>query len=161
MVITPQNVMGRRHLANSRGSINVYYYQNSWKQQSVVPLKYHWTTTSIWVGLYALQRLIQPPWIELQLSTKRPRSCPPFSSFPSRGLPVEFSLQSLASHFSRWKHLCAPGNTFKNLTSATSTLQDLLYDMGYGLEKSKNLEAEDLGSGPGPAGYQLSCVVLA
>lgn len=73
VVVTPQNVMGRRHLANSRGSINVYYYQNFWKQQAMLPLKYHWTTTSIWAGLYALQRLIQPPWIELQLSTKRPR----------------------------------------------------------------------------------------
>lgn len=36
-----------------------------------------------------------------------------------------------------------------------------MYDVGYGVEKTKNLEAEDLGSGPGPAGYQLSCVILA
>lgn len=74
---------------------------------------------------------------------------------------MEISLQNLASHFSGGKHLCALGNTFKNLTSATLTLQDLLYDMCYGVEKSKNLEAEDLGSGPAPAGYQLSCVILA
>lgn len=74
---------------------------------------------------------------------------------------MEISLQSLASHFSGGKHPCAPGNTFKNPTSATLTLQDLLYDTGYGVEKSKNLEAEDLGSGPGPGGYQLSYVIFA
>lgn len=28
----------------------------------MIPLKYHWTTTSIWAGLYALKRVIQPPW---------------------------------------------------------------------------------------------------
>lgn len=33
--------------------------------------------------------------------------------------------------------------------------------MGYGVERAKNLEAEDLGSSPDPAGYQLSCAIWA
>lgn len=79
--------------------------------------------------MHRLKRLIQPPRIDLQFNMKRSRSCPPFSSFPSRGLPVEISLQRLVSHFSGEKHLCVPGNMFKNSTPAPLILQGLLCDV--------------------------------
>lgn len=73
---------------------------------------------------------------------------------------MEISLESGKSFLWREASLCSREHV-ENLTSVTLTLQDLLYDVGYGVEKSKNLEAENLGSGPGQAGYQLSYVILA
>lgn len=112
--------------------------------------------------MHRLKRLIQPPWIDLQFNMKRSRSCPPFSSFPSRGLPVEISLQRLVSHFSGEKHLLCSREHVQEFDPCTSDSSGLtVWCVGSGAERCKILEAEDLGSGPGPAGYQLSCVILA
>lgn len=53
--------------------------------------------------------------------------------------------------------MCATATTCKNSTSVILTLQDVYYDVGHDMERSKNSEAENMGSSPAPAAYKQPC----